>query len=1120
MPYNSVHPDYLSRPAQRVDFAQGLTLPASPAKESVVCLTEHELDVAQDLVEFFKPALEKAQKDSLAALTVAKVEYLFDVAVTLFAAGAPPRLVAEALLHPLVAPEGVVASPEKRSRLITDYLARRFNERPFLAAENKLSQVPVGSINYESPKAPAEGQGNWSEIKQEILTPILEKLRGDRDFSPVYTDDQMSFILHGFRTSLNQIRDLSISGASELTSSDAIWKILYNRIEIGLLLLFAQRSADVVVAGLFHDHRETTPPEQWPRARCCLDDQFGYRVGELVELIGCPPAAQPIGNGPEQQVFEEPVLLAQTRNCRVELRTDLEALIAAKVSSLLARELMEMQNLARLVSIPMRGIPDVFVTGIQDWADIGWGEKLSGLASYCDCIYENKHFRPIFDRTIRAWAKAPKFLTGTIALMTARKAFEELFPRSLESPRARLDSMDLVHKVMRTGLGAGSQAKATAYLLSSYERHSGHADRCEEVRAQMEIFEDRLFADQSRTPQIVMEIKPVTYTESERILIVRAVDYIAEFFCRPNLRDMARNPVDQMKHCCEVGFLLMRAGVKADVLIAGLLHDVYELAPMDELSEIRQEVLDRFADIGERVDALIEIVTEPPKDPLAPTENYIVRKSKIISALHALHSVDPFLARDAATIVCAAKMSTMRDGYHFASDFAKVQPWTKGSWSENVRAMCGLHDTFERLGILPQLLGAYREELREWIDVTRYMIPSLKDNIRVKQRLKLSEKVSGLDDCVKTLFHVVQGYHRAGFSLEANDMRLLVSQASAVTAEIPQHAIPVDPESATIGELATFLNEVGRVVFLSRGIYLFSRIADDLCEIVSGAIADREHATYSYLGKQIGVFDVSFDHGLNNLADVSATIDGRILIDRALSALHGRRVIENVNSFAQEGHSTAIRLVEAIIKHRISPDQFEQIQGYDRHLFQQLACAEDSRYLELLVGENEWRFNDFRYVKDLLKGDEGINWVFRFGTNLGHILIRQCSAVLGGLDKQLRNYLSKDDFVNAKICFLTAYFNFQCDLEQPAASLMSFVRKPIAELFLRKMNNFLSPQFLNVDMFTCEEWISDVQKVSNAVQQTYREEFYDLNERMENIAFVDTAQGRTSHPSVLVERKG
>ena len=68
--------------------------------------------------------------------------------------------------------------------------------------------------------------------------------------------------------------------------------------------------------------------------------------------------------------------------------------------------------------------------------------------------------------------------------------------------------------------------------------------------------------------------------------------------------------------------------------------------------------------------------------------------------------------------------------------------------------------------------------------------------------------------------------------------------------------------------------------------------------------------------------------------------------------------------------------------------------------------------------------------------------------------------------------------------------------------------------------NFLSPQFLNVDMFTCEEWISDVQKVSNAVQQTYREEFYDLNERMENIAFVDTAQGRTSHPSVLVERKG
>lgn len=1118
MQNNSLVPDSSNGAQPQNRSTQGLTLPRLQGKAAVICLTEHELDIAQDLVEFFKDARKQGEEHSLSASTVERVEYLFDVAVTLFGAGAPPRLVAEALLHPVVAHEGVAASPEERRALIGGYLARRFNERPFLAAENRLSEVPLGSITYDSPTPPRNGSCDWREIKREVLTPILEKLMTAPDFRPVYTDDQVSFIREGFKVSLNQLLTLSVSHESDHKPSDALWNTLYNRIEIGLLLLFTQKSADVVVSGLLHDFRETVSPDSWPKARRGLEDHFGPRIGELVELVGYGPAAQPLGDRPGLQLFEEPLLLAQSRNCRPDLRTDLEALIAAKVSSLLARQLMETLGLARRVSIPMRGIPDVFVTGIKDWGEIGWSEKLSEFASYCDCIYDNKHLRPMFDRTIRAWAKAPKFLPGTIALMTARKAFEELFPRSHESARARLDSMDLVHKVMRAALGAGDQAKVTAHLFLSYERHSSNTDRLKDVRTQMETFEEGMFAEQSRTPQITMQIAPVNYTEFERGLIVSAVDYIAEFFSRKDLSDMVRDPVDQMKHSCEVGFLLMRAGVKADVIIAALLHDVYELAPKKKLPEIRQEVLERFPGLSERVDALIGIVTEPPKDPLAPHENYIIRKSKIIKELEALNNIDPSLARDAATIVCASKMSTMRDGYHFASDFAKVQPWTKGSWSENVRAMCGLHDMFERFGIFPQLLGAYREELRSWVDLTRRMIPPLVEDSGSRQIPELADRVSKLDDAARNLFLIVQRYHRVAFSLEANDIRQLVSGAIAVTKDIPQYAMPVDPEKATIAELATFLNEVGRVVFLPRGIYLFSRIAGDLSEIVSGIVADEKDHSYSYLGKELGVFQVSFGHGLNNLADVSATIDGQILIDRALSALHGRRIIENVDSYAREGHRTAIQLIEAIIQHRVSPRHFEQIQGYDRHLFQQRACAEDTRYLDLLAGPEDWRFNDNRYAKELLKGNDAINWIFRYGTQLGHILVRQYSAVLGGLDKQLEHYLSQGDLVSAKVCFLTAYFNFQFDNHQPASSLMSFLKRPPAELFLRKIRDTLSPQFLDVDMFSSQDWQIDMRKVANAVHEVYAEEFYCQNERVENITFIDVAQGRSSHPAVLAEK--
>ena len=1092
-----------------------LTLPQPPAGGSVLCLTEHEVDVAQDLGGFIQLAVSWRRGDERgpSVSTLEKIDYLFDVAATLFGAGARPRLVAEALLHPVVAGDDRVASSEDRRQQLVGYLGGRFRERPFLAAENKLSSVPAGSISYDIPTSFTRDKTNWPVVKHEILTPILDKLRAAPEFSPVYSDDQLSFIREGFRMALEQLSSSNIAGPGA-------WDTLFHRMDIGLLLLSTKRSPEVVVAGMLHDLRPSSSADAWPKLRQLIELHFGPRVAELVELIGPDPTALPMCKAREASVFGEPLLLGRIKDCSAELRQDLETLIATKSVSFLGRNLMETLPLVRAFSMPMRGVPDVLVTGLNDWGELRWTEKIAISASYCDCIYTDKRFRPIFDRTIRTWAKGPKFLPGTIGLMTARKAFEELFPREHESVRSRLDSMHLVHQVMKATLETGNQARATAGLLSSYATHTGNVDRLKEVQKRMENFEEGLFADQSRTPQFRWEIKPVEHTALERELIVQAVDFIADFLGRNNLRDMVRNPVDQMKHSCEVGFLLMRSGVKADIIIAGLLHDVYELTPLEELPKIRQQVVETFAHLGERVDALIDIVTEPPKDPLVPRENYIIRKSKIIGNLEALYQIDPSLARDAATVVCVAKMSTMKDGYHFASDFAKVQPWTKGSWSENVRAMCGLHDMFERFGIFPQLLGAYREELAGWIEVTRHMLPSLLDDSVLNSGFNEEVRKNGLNENVRTLLKTVESFHRSLVAAEGNDIRLLVSQAAAVTNNIPQYAVPVDAQNATNVEVATFINEVGRLVFLPQGIYLFNRIVEGWCEIVSGVVADTKRCSYSYLGKEFDVYDVRFEHGLNNLTDVSATIDGQILIDQALSALHGRRVIERVNYNARQGDGITNILAEAIIKHRISPERFEQVQGYDRHLFQQLACAEDSRYLELLAGPNNFRFNDTRYSNDLLKGDDSISWMFTFGTQIAHILVRQYSAVLGGLDKQLQHYLTAGDLVSAKVCFLTAYLNLQDAVSQTSSSLISSIRAAPAELFLRKMRETLTPEFLEIGMFSSDEWEGDIKKVARAVHQIYSAEFYNQNERVGNIVFIDTAQGRPTHPVVLAEIKG
>lgn len=154
-----------------------------------------------------------------------------------------------------------------------------------------------------------------------------------------------------------------------------------------------------------------------------------------------------------------------------------------------------------------------------------------------------------------------------------------------------------------------------------------------------------------------------------------------------------RDQAQSYRHSLEVGLTLALGGAPADVVTAGILHDLYELVAKEDnngnslpewLPEIRQDVRKSF---GAHVDELIELLSEV-RPPLEGTPiPFLERKMAIFRKIEDRHDRDPILARKAITVLLAAKVSTLTEGLFRVEEKGDSRPWSKGTFFDNLQVM-------------------------------------------------------------------------------------------------------------------------------------------------------------------------------------------------------------------------------------------------------------------------------------------------------------------------------------------------------------------------------------------------------------------------------------------------
>lgn len=207
------------------------------------------------------------------------------------------------------------------------------------------------------------------------------------------------------------------------------------------------------------------------------------------------------------------------------------------------------------------------------------------------------------------------------------------------------------------------------------------------------------------TDHPIRTCRPPVYNDEEFRRICSASEYLLETFLSSDLDVQGpRKGSKAYKHMLEVGILLMCSGETPEIVIAGLLHDLYELYTVNRpqrLEEVTQQIREKF---GAGVDELLVAVTEPAKTP----KDFFPRKTSIIDKLESL--ADP-LGIKVARILCASKLSTLQDGIRYIYEKGTTKGWSEGTWAQNFALYSFYLSIFERYQVSESLLINYRSQL-------------------------------------------------------------------------------------------------------------------------------------------------------------------------------------------------------------------------------------------------------------------------------------------------------------------------------------------------------------------------------------------------------------------------
>lgn len=197
----------------------------------------------------------------------------------------------------------------------------------------------------------------------------------------------------------------------------------------------------------------------------------------------------------------------------------------------------------------------------------------------------------------------------------------------------------------------------------------------------------------------------------------RAISLMEELLLSGTLTKTPRNRAQGFRHVLEVGITLAMAGAHTDVVIAGILHDLYELSPSPLVSSWQARVRSEF---GPDVDALVQLVTEQRDPDKGSSTPFLPRKMGIFDKVQSAMDDNPFLARRAAHVLLAAKISTLNEGILHVRERGVTQPWSQGTYTDNLQMMAATRQVADAICSKQDLLsGLFDRLLQKWITAAR-----------------------------------------------------------------------------------------------------------------------------------------------------------------------------------------------------------------------------------------------------------------------------------------------------------------------------------------------------------------------------------------------------------------
>lgn len=189
------------------------------------------------------------------------------------------------------------------------------------------------------------------------------------------------------------------------------------------------------------------------------------------------------------------------------------------------------------------------------------------------------------------------------------------------------------------------------------------------------------------------------YSNSDLRMISSCLLEAYNLFAHAGLEVGPRPASQSFQHLCQVGLILAATRQPANLVVAGFLHDMYELKfSLLDLGAIRRLMKIFPARVGELLDAITE-----PNDGGVRT-GYYARKLAVIDRLK---SLPQGIRLDASSLLCASKTSTQLEGFQFWIRTGSLEGWSKGSEEDNARLNDALLLTCKENNVCHELVGVF-----------------------------------------------------------------------------------------------------------------------------------------------------------------------------------------------------------------------------------------------------------------------------------------------------------------------------------------------------------------------------------------------------------------------------